>query len=266
METKMIKNGVKSVSTAIDIIDLISTSPDGATLSEISFKLRLSKPSILRHLNTLIERNYIIRDDVNFRYMLGMRLYVLGDLAENNLDLLSLSDSIMRQLRDHTGLTVNLAAFQSNCVIILKSVLGTDATEVRVRIGTELPYHATSQGRIAMAFSRRNLFDTVRNVGLSRFTEFTITKMDALEADVRKVRARGWCMASQETRMGINAMSAPVMDSTGNCVAAITLVALMHNLAREPALEQVSALLSAASQLTKQLGGKPFRPNDEAFT
>lgn len=250
------KSGVKSVGVTLDIIDLIAESSEGITLTQIATSLDISTPSVLRHLSTLEERDFIYKNPRNRRYFLGTRLYILGEIAENNLDILVLADPVMRRLRDKTGLTVNLAGFRANGVVILKSLLGTDATEVRVRLGTELPFHAASQGRVAMAFSKRDLLDVVKKVGLNRYTEFTIADIPSLQADIARVRARGWCMASQETRMGINAMSAPIMDSTGDCVAAITLVALLHNLAREPRQDQVSALLAAAEELSKKLGGK----------
>ncbi|MBX3598826.1 MAG: IclR family transcriptional regulator [Rhizobiaceae bacterium] len=251
--------GVKSVGATLDVIDCVANAPEGASLAEISAALELSKPSILRHLSTLVDRGYLIRNALTLRYSLGPRLYVLGELAASSIDLLSLADPVMRKLRDEVGLTVNLATFGKTGVVIVKSILGINATEVRVRIGAEFPFHATSQGRVALAFSRQDLMPAVREVGLVRFTEHTITDFDELAADVARVRDQGWCMASEETRIGINALSAPVFDRTGECIAAITLVGLTHNLKGEPDPTHISALTAFAAQLTKQLGGTAQR-------
>src|SRR5690606_15667934 len=123
----------------------------------------------------------------------------------------TVADPVMRQLRDQLSLTINLAGIGRNSsVIVLKSLVGTLVFEIGVRVGTELPMSATSQGKVIMAFSKRPYLSAYKRQKLQAFTKFTTTDYETLEKEVIGARERGWAMAAQETTLGINAVSVPI--------------------------------------------------------
>jgi DNA-binding IclR family transcriptional regulator len=248
------EGGVKSVQVTLDVLEAVAAAPSEIGVSELALRLGLTKGTIFRHLQTLLKRGYLTQNSATARYGLGMRLHVLGQMAYSRIDLLSASEPVMRQLRDDLGLTVNLAGFGPRGVMILSTLLGTSPLEIGVRVGTEMPFHATSQGRIALAFSRRPLMATLRRQKLAPLTERTVCDPDELEREVGLTRERGWAGASEQTVLGVNAISVPIFDSTSDGIAALTLVGSIQFLRPLPDAPQLEALARAGERISAHLG------------
>ncbi len=54
---------------------------------------------------------------------------------------------------------------------------------------------------------------------LRQFTERTIVDRSVLEAEVERIRERGWAQALGEREEDLNAVASPVLDRTGKLVA-----------------------------------------------
>jgi DNA-binding IclR family transcriptional regulator len=243
---------VKSLQVALDILETIASSREEVGISEIAIRVGMTKGSVFRYVRTLTERGYLTQNVMTSRYGLGTQLHVMGELASSRIDLISASDAIMRQLRDKLNLTINLAGATANGVTILRSLVGTLVMEIGVRVGMELPYSATSQGRVIMAFSKRPILPSLKRLKLPSFTEYTVTDFAKIEEIVTKAHQQGWAMAPQETVVGINAVSAPIFSADGDCQAALTLVGSMQFL--QPDEQQLEALFSAGERISAALG------------
>ena len=66
----------RSTSRVLDIFDLLSTTMEGFTLTEIAQALQSPKSSILPILQTMASRNYIDLDYRTNRYTIGINLFV----------------------------------------------------------------------------------------------------------------------------------------------------------------------------------------------
>lgn len=245
--------GLKSVSTALEILEMVVLSPGEMGVSEIAEQIGVAKGGVYRHLQTLVAKGYLWQNPETSRYRAGIQCHLLGRSAAESVDLVSASQQPMRTLRDATGISVTLAIHKAGKILIAERIFGTMPTEIGVRPGSELPLHTTSQGKVFLAFGKRALWNTLVNplVGL---TTHTIVDVEVLQQECDQVRARGWAMAPEETTIGISAISAPVFDSRSTCVAALTLVGSIQHIPRTPSAEQVSSLLQAAKSISTQLG------------
>src|SRR5688500_3386759 len=62
-------------------------------------------------------------------------------------------------------------------------------------VGTRLPAHATSMGRVLLAALQDDRLDAYLDaVTLAPLTERTIVDRDRLRAEVERTRTRGWCL------------------------------------------------------------------------
>lgn len=241
--------GVKSVHVALDVLDVVAKARQEVGVSEIAASLGLAKASIFRHTRTLVERGYLIQNPSTARYGLGMKLHVLGTAAYNRIDLLSVSRPAMMKLRDETSLTIHLASFTEAGVIIVESIHGTAAMEIALRVGTEFPFYATSQGRVGMAF-RPDIAKKVEGDTLDKITPSTVTDRATLEKIVAQVRTEGYCLVLGETVMSTYGFSVPIFDMSDQCIAALTLVGSVqfppkdsHRRATAAAGKQISSAL-----------------------
>ena len=76
------KRGIKSVGLTIDILERMRTLTE-VGISELANWLQTTKPTIHRHLQTLVERGYVVRNPINSRYSLGISSYLLGRAVES---------------------------------------------------------------------------------------------------------------------------------------------------------------------------------------
>lgn len=247
-------SSVKSLQVALDILEAVAAARDDVGISELTQQLGLTKGSVFRYMKTLTERGYLSQNPTTSRYGLGMRLHIMGKLASDRIDLLSLSEPVMAQLRDQLALTVNLAGRGRNGVVVLKSLVGTQVMEIGVRVGAELPYNATSQGRVIMAFAKEDMLARLQRRTLTGYTPHSVTDFATVAQRVAEARQQGWAGAPQETVLGINAVSVPVLAADGDCIAALTLVGSIQHLLATPAPDQLAALRAAGQAVSQALG------------
>ena len=69
----------RSLSRALDILELCSSSPGGYTLSQLSVRLSISKGSISPLLHTLRQRGYLLLDGTTRCYRIGSMAFHVGN-------------------------------------------------------------------------------------------------------------------------------------------------------------------------------------------
>jgi DNA-binding IclR family transcriptional regulator len=63
------------------------------------------------------------------------------------------------------------------------------------------------------------------NNGLKKYTKNTITSVDQLIREIEKVRVKKVAVDDEEALMGVYCVGAPILNSKGECVAAISISA-----------------------------------------
>jgi len=246
--------GLKSVTTALEILELVAMSPAGMGVSDVAEKVGVTKGGVYRHLQTLVAHGYLWQNPDTSKYRAGVQCHLLGRLAAESLDLLSAAEQPMRALRDTVGLTVTLATYRSGKTVIVERLFGTKPLEIGVRPGSEFEVHASSQGKVFLAFGHRAIWADLEGRALKEVTGHSILDLEKLARQCARAKTLGWAAAPEETLIGINAVSAPVFDAKGLCAAALTLVGSIQYLPREPLSEQVESLIAAAQAISAQLG------------
>lgn len=246
--------GVKSVLLAIDILEALAESRDDIGVSELALQLGTTKGTVFRHLQTLSERGYVRQNASTQRYCLGPQAVRMGEAASARIDLIALSQTTLRALREETGETAVVSVVDGRGVTVLATVLGKSTLEIGVRPGSDLVLHASAQGKVALAFSRRPFLAQLRRRGLPSLTPHTITDFERLEAELARVRAQGFASAPDEDTVGINAISAPVFDGQGEVIATVAIVGSAQYIRHEPDPAQTSAVTRAAATLSSSMG------------
>jgi DNA-binding IclR family transcriptional regulator len=89
---------------------------------------------------------------------------------------------------------------------------------------------------------------------LTGYTPHTITKVRALEAELARVREQGWASSSEELELGLNALAAPIRNSTGKVVAAVGVSGPSYRLTVESFPEVAGQLMDGACEISTRLG------------
>ena len=128
--------GLKSVITALDILELVAMGPGEIGVSELASRMGVAKGGVFRHLQTLVARGYLWQNPDTSRYRAGVQCHLLGRMASEAVDLLSAAEQPMRFLRDASGLTVTLATLRRGKVLVVERLFGKMPLEIGVRPGS----------------------------------------------------------------------------------------------------------------------------------
>ena len=102
--------------------------------------------------------------------------------------------------------------------MILDEAMGGRVVGTVPSLGTRWPAHATSTGKVLLAY-RSNGHTHARP--LPGFTPRTIVDPAALARELARVRRRGYAVSAEELEPGFVAVGAPVHAADGTVVAAI---------------------------------------------
>ncbi|MGE3990860.1 IclR family transcriptional regulator [Pseudorhodoplanes sp.] len=255
--------GVRSVQLALDILEIIAMSGEELGVTQIADQLRLTKGSVYRHLQTLVERGYLTQNLQTTRYHIGPRSRMLARLSVQP-DLIHAAEPLLWDLRNTVGQTVVLSEMGARGAVVVKTVPGPSPIEIGVRPGSELAFHASAQGKILLANAPESLQKLVLAGPLRRFTDHTITKRSALEAELQLARKRGDVSAPEESILGLNAIAAPIFGEDGSCVAAIAIVGSIQFIQLETNQRTSQKLTEAARQVSNALGHRPAKDSVDA--
>ena len=246
-------NGVRSVQLAIDVMEAVAFADDELGVTQIAERLKMTKGSVHRHLQTLVERGYLIQNPSTARYAIGPKSRLLAQHAPD-VDLARLAEGPMRQLRDEIDQPVVLSEMTPRGALVLNKLSGSSPIEIYVRPGSELGFHASAQGKVMLAFAPRTFRERVLAKPLQRFTDKTIISPRKIEQELQEVVRLGYASAPEQAMLGLNALAAPIFDAQDACVAAVALVGSIQFLPEKPRPSDLALLIETARQISRKLG------------
>jgi IclR family KDG regulon transcriptional repressor len=245
--------GVHSVHLAIDVLEAVAFSDDELGVTQIAERLNMTKGSVHRHLQTLVERGYLAQNSTTSRYAIGPKSRLLARHAPD-ADLVYLAEGPMRQLRDALGHPIVLSEMTPRGALVLHKLSGTAPIEIGVRPGSELTFHASAQGKVMLAFAPRPLQTRVLAQPLQRFTDKSIVSVRRIEQELLEIARLGFASAPEESMLGLNAVAAPIFDAQDACIASVAIVGSIQFLPEKPRPSDVAQLIEAARQISRKLG------------
>jgi len=229
-------SGIGVLDKAVGVLHTIAESPCG--LAELCERTALPRATAYRLAAALEVHRLLARDD-DGRWRLGPAITELA--AQIDDPLLAASAAVMPALRETTGESVQLYRREGTsrvCVAALEPSAGLRDT---VPVGARLPMTAGSGAKVLLAYS-----DAATQKAVLPTAKFT----DRVLAEVRR---RGWAQSVAEREPGVASVSAPVRDSRGVVIAAISVSGPIDRIGRRPGARWAADLLSAAEALTRRL-------------
>ncbi len=101
---------VGAVSQAMEILEILVDSPDGAGVSDLSSRLGINKGSTSRLLSTLEDDGFLARNPDTGRYVLTMKLLALANRLTDRLGFPASAQPILNRLAGEVGELVQLLA------------------------------------------------------------------------------------------------------------------------------------------------------------
>jgi DNA-binding IclR family transcriptional regulator len=165
--------------------------------------------------------------------------------------LVSESAAVMERLALETRETVVLSVLEGSDCVDVAQASGPHLVGMRNWVGRRSPLHASSDGKVFLAFAGASA-----GAGrLRALTGRTVRSRSALDAEIARVRGRGWASVEGELEDGLNGAAAPVFDPGGRCVAALSVCGPAYRLPAERLAEVGPRARAAAEEIGSRLGG-----------
>jgi IclR family transcriptional regulator, KDG regulon repressor len=245
--------GVRSLQLAIDVLEAVAFADEELGVTQIAERLNVTKGSVHRHLSTWVARGYLLQNPTTSRYAIGPKSRLLARLAPD-ADLVQLAEGPMRDLRDALGHTVALSEMTPRGALVLAKLVSTSPIEIGVRAGSELPFHASAQGKVMLAFAPHPFQTRVLSRPLETFTAHTITSVVRIQKALIEIARCGYASAPQEAMLGINAVAAPIFGSNDACIGALAIVGSIQFLPGKPRPRDIASLVRAGREISRKIG------------
>ena len=238
------------------LLDLLSVTEEGLTLSDLARALTVSKGSLHGLLKTL-ESNGVI-EQAERRFVLGPRIYELAQTYIQRAGLRHFALPAMRRLATSTGETVCLGKVEQKGVRIIECIVDEGekaALHISVTRGLRVPLLAAATGPIVLANWSAAQRETFLYAGpLPHFTEHSLTDPQEFLARVEEAARTGISFDHEEYLVGVNAVAAPIYGTGGTLVALLWVVGFASRF-RDEALECAARKLrSEAAEVSHALG------------
>ena len=244
---------VQSVDRAAAILEILARDGE-AGVTDIARELGVHKSTASRLLAALDRRELVAQDAARGRFRLGVGLLRLAGAAGRGLDLTQESRPVCRALAQEVGETVNLAILSGRDALYLDQVAGPAALSPHNWAGQRIPLHATSDGKILLAYLPAAEILEHLVPPLERFTEHTVTALPEFARLLAQTRERGYATAVDELEDGLTAVAAAVRDAEGTVIASVSASGPSFRLPAGRIPELAGAVQRAAAEISRRLG------------
>ena len=245
------KDFVEALARGLEVIRSFDRIHVKQTISQISERTLLARPTVLRLLLTLEELGYVRSQD-NL-YSLTPKVVDLGMAYVSALGLYGAAKPHMENLSLEVDQTVSLAELDGSDIVYTARVEVPKIVSVGVTVGARLPSASTALGRILLAdVSDTELRDILRTPTMSMFIPRTHFTAEEIRPRLQLVREQGWAESDEDLQYGVQAIAAPIRGDDGRVVAAIGVGTHTSEISKEIVRERyLPLLLSTAQEIEK---------------
>jgi len=250
--------GVQSIEIGGRLLSVMAVAGRPLMLRDIAGGAGMQPTKAHAYLVSFRRVGLVEQDRESGLYQLGPFALQLGLARLRSLDAMRITATAVAALATELELMVTVTVWGSFGATIVQVQEGTDQVHVNARAGAVYSLTGTATGLVFAAFLPKNIVERHVNAELrdeagSRIGDHR-TPQDRFNHDMAETKRLGYAIATGSPIPGINAISAPVFDHTGQVQVAVTLIGPAGQLDVGPASAMLQRLLAFTAGLSAQLG------------
>jgi IclR family acetate operon transcriptional repressor len=245
---------------AIDmLIWLADHTADTWGVRQVARELNTS-PSTIYRIFQIFESRDLVTKNEDGKYTPGLELFRICQVFSQRLSPVKIAQPHLERLAAACGETVLLAAYgaRRGQMIVIDIIDAPHPLRWVVHRDQWNAIHSGATGLAILAFLPEEERQALYQKDLERFTERTIVTAAGLEAEVARIRARGYAYSRGQRSKGAVGFGAPLFDAAGDVFGdvCITIPEGRFDPAQEPKLGRL--LVAAAADISADLHDAGF--------
>lgn len=222
---------VPGLERGLNILMELSRNHGEMSFAEIVKRSDMPKASAYRAIQTLEYMGFLRRHPSSGLYSLGVNVLRLGFEYVASLDAVQVGQPLIESLRDKSGCSSHIAIRDGRDVIYVARVSAAGATIRRVSVGTRLPVHRTSLGRMLLTGVTREQFEKLYPASaLPDANPGAPKDREALWTLVQEDRERGYVIAESFFQFGISSIVYPLYNHDQEVEGVVSIMVPVHEI------------------------------------
>lgn len=251
------KYPVSAIERALEILMLLFREKREMGITEIAGEMGLHKSTVHRALATLQEYGFVEQNPVTSKYWLGIKLFSLGMLYRNRMKIQDIARPFTEELAHKCREVVHMGILENQHdigrVLVIDKVETEQILSLTPTVGSGTLAHCSAMGKMLLAYKPDEYLQKFAEQGLPRYTENTITDLGELKRELLQIKKQGYSLDREEIEVGLTCVAAPIIDSSGEVVAAVSVSGPVTRMTPERLPLIVNYVKEAAARISEQI-------------
>jgi IclR family pca regulon transcriptional regulator len=238
---------VTALARGLTVIRALGEDGPPATLAEIARRVGLARATVRRSLITLETLGYVENDGRIFA--LTPKVLSLGYSYLSSVPLARASQPRLEEVSETLNASCSTAILDGDEVVMLVRVLVERVIKPDTPPGIRLPVYCSATGRMLLSGESDEVIDRyLARMKPAPLTPRTETDPGKIRTMIMECRTNGYAFQSEQSRLGVQALSVPIKNAQRRIVAALNVVAPVERGSKDEIIEYFLPLLRRKAQ------------------
>lgn len=250
------KYSAPALEKGLDILELLSRSPEPLSQVEIARSLGRAPNETYRMLNVLLRRRFVAPTPEGDRYRLSLKLLSLANAYPPMQRMREIAEPVMQRASWETRQSCHLAIWDDRHVVVNVPVATPGLWRWSIRAGSHMGLYNSGSGQTLIAF--RN--DKTRRFMIASYQPVegeTPVEEGAFFAKLDRIREAGFLREPSPTLEGVVDISFPILDPNGKSVCTLTCPYIRRiDSSNPPSIDEIfTTFQKVAAEISHQMFG-----------
>lgn len=238
----------------LTLMETLAARDEPSGITELATELGMTKSNVHRLLQTMVLCGYAVKEPLTSRYQCTLKLWQIGVMLGNRLDLRTIARPYLQVLSQETHESVHLSVRHGRDAVYIDKLNCTHPVGTFTQIGGRAPAYAVSTGKALLSTLADDALRDLYNGEFEHFTDKTIITFDQLKAEMAAIRRRGFATNRGEWHAEVGGIAAPIYDASHTARGAIGVSAPLDRLTLKTMQALAPLVVKAAAAISHAMG------------
>lgn len=244
---------VPALEKGLDVLEILSTTPEPLSLSQVSELSGKSTSELFRTLNCLVERDYVSKDDISGKYLLTLKLFELSRRHSPLDHLLNVAEKPMEDCARALEESCHISVLRHDKIMVLAQIHPPRRVRISISVGSTFPAIRTVSGRLLFsAMDDRAVHGILTDC--PTYQAMSEEEREFYWNKIYEVRKTGISTAMDESYVGLHDTAILIGNPAVGIGATLAVTQLSATQKRRDPQEVLEALVKTAKQINEQAG------------